>query len=342
MGLTFREFLLEGGWSNTVTQGVRLTPKIAKEAISILARFEKDFNLFLKKKDLPPISIGKPVGSSTYIDLDILTNPSKEYGDIDVILSIPRIEGMIESKNNSIYSKAIQEFVSSSNLPYLFKDNSNMGNNIIVKVNDDWVQVDLVKSFSDIVDWVQHRMTPQHNLKGALLGYLYSSLASVLNLSIGSSGVQAKEKDGTFIAFKNLKADKVDTLTTDIGNFGVDILKGFAKRHKVSNLEISKLLKQNPGMNRSNIQVKDLVNVIKGLGKSFELNSMFGAVELKHIKNYEDYMSKIKSVYEKKTTEAASASKFNKAETEEAKKRAQETKDILLNKSKEILALLED
>lgn len=340
------DIIMEGGWSKTITQSTKLTPALAKKALAIMPKFEKDFNAFLKNKNELPISIGKPVGSSAYIEKDLKSNPTKEYGDIDIIFNIPRIEGMPESKNNSLYSNLIKEFVASSNLPYLFKDKDNGGSSIIVKAGDEWAQIDLVKAFNDISDWVQHRMTPEHNVKGALIGYLYSSLAEVLKLSIGSNGVQAKEKSSEIIPFKNLKADKTHTISTDISKFGLHTVEAFFNRIAYSNptgksvMKISTELKSNPGMKRDSIKVSDLIKVIKGIGKSFEENNMFGKGDLKNISDYEDYIAKIKNVYLQKTEDAAKSTKFDKAETPEAKRRAQDTKDLLLNKSKEIIKLI--
>lgn len=317
-----------------------MTPKVAKAALSVLPHFERDFNDFLEKKGLPHISFGKPVGSSAYVDRDLQKNPDKEYGDIDVIFNIPRLDGMPESKINSTYSNAVKEFVASANHPYLYKDDKNGGGNIIVKAGADWVQVDLVKSFTDLTDWTQHRMTPEHGVKGALMGYMYSALAEVLKLSIGSVGVQAKEKDGELVPFKVLKVDKVHTITTDIGKFALDIAQKLAERDKVESFKVSPLLKSHPGMKREHIQIKDLAQSIKGIGQTFKLNDMFGKGSLKDISSYEDFISKIRDVYLKKTEEAASASKFNKAETEDAIRRANETKQLLLNKSKEIVQYL--
>lgn len=339
--ITFRQFLSEGGWSNTITQGVKLTPKVAKAAVGVLPHFERDFNDFLEKKGLPHISFGKPVGSSAYIERDLEKNPDKEYGDIDVIFNIPRLDGMPESKINSTYSNAVKEFVAQANHPYLYKDDKNSGGNIIVKAGADWVQVDLVKSFVDLTDWTQHRMTPEHGVKGALMGYMYSALAEVLKLSIGSVGVQAKEKDGEMVPFKVLKVDRVHTLTTDIGKFALDIATKLGERDKVEGFRVSPMLKSHPGMKREHIQIKDLAQSIKGIGQTFKLNNMFGKGALKHISSYDDFIGQIRDVYLKKTEEAASASKFNKAETEDAIRRANETKQLLLNKSKEIAQYLD-
>ena len=341
MTLTFKQFIAEGGWSNTITQGVKLTPKVAKAALAVMPRFEKDFNEFLTKKGIPTISIGKPVGSSAYIEKDLQNNPDKEYGDIDIIFNIPRIDGMPESKNNSLYANAIKEFVATQNHAYIMQDDNNSGSNIIVQAGSDFVQVDLVKSFVDLTDWTQHRMTPEHGVKGALMGYLYSSLAEVLKLSIGSAGVQAKEKDGEFVPFKVLKVDKVHTITTDIGKFALDIAEKIALKDNVQGYKSSPLLKSHPGMKREHIQIRDLAQSIKGIGQTFKLNDMFGKGSLKNVSSYDDFIDQIKTIYLKKTAEAANASKFNKAATEDAIRKANETKELLLNKSKEIVQYLD-
>ena len=59
MGLTFRQYLAEmGGWSNTVNQGVKLTPKVAKAALSVLPHLERDFNDFLEIADAALADMG--------------------------------------------------------------------------------------------------------------------------------------------------------------------------------------------------------------------------------------------------------------------------------------------
>lgn len=337
---TFKQFLSEGGWSSTLTQDVVLTPALAKKALALLPKFEKDFNEYLADKDLAPIAFGKPVGSSAYIERDLKSNPSKEYGDIDVMFIIPRIADMPEGKNTTVYNKAIIDFVEGHDFPYLAPNASSNGAAIIFKVGDEYVQVDLVKTFTDLEDWTSHRMTPEHGVKGALIGYLYSSLAEVLHLSIGSSGVQMKEKDGGVVSFRTLKADKVHTLSTNIETFALDILKAFHERDGKDKLKIGAVIKAAPGIIKSEVKIADLAICIRALGKSFEQNEMFGKGLLKNIASYEDFIAKIKSTYLKKNEDAANGSKFNKAATDRAKQKAADTQAMLRDKSKEIAALL--
>ena len=340
--MKFSTFLLEGGWSKTVTQDVKLTPEIAKKAISKMPKFEKDFNSFLKKNNYAPIKIGKPIGSTTYYEKDLANNPTKEYGDIDIIFSIPRIQGLADSKNASIYRKLVVDFIAQEKPKYLYDDGAQNGQNIIVDVDGKWVQVDLVSAFEDLEDWTTHRMTPEHNLKGAFIGFLYASLAEALNFSINTSGVQAKHVGNDIVPYKRLKVDRVDTISTDITQFGVHILEYLFKRASDGKHQpiVPASLKKNSGMKREQIKFIDLANMVSALGDAFEKNDMWGKGDLRHIESYSQYISTIKEFYQRRVEEAASATKFDKAITPEAKKRAQDTKDLLVTKSKELLHLI--
>lgn len=340
--MRFKQFLLEGGWSKTVTQGVKLTPEIAKKAISKLPKFEKEFNAFLKKQKYAPITIGKPIGSTAYYEKDLATNPEKEYGDIDIIFKIPKIDGLSDSKNVSIYANLVVDFISQEKPKYLYDDGQQSGRSIIVDVDGQWVQVDLVAALEHVEDWTTHRMTPQHNLKGAFMGFLYASLAEVLNLSIGTSGVQVKHVGDGIVPFKKLKVDRVATVSTDIGNFGLHIFEYLhARTHDgKSSSKIPASLKSNPGMNRDKIQFKDLAKTVHALGDAFDLNKMWDKGDLKGIKSQKDFISQIRTVYERKVEEAATASKFDKAASPEAKKKADDTKELLRTQSKELLKML--
>jgi hypothetical protein len=333
--ISFKEFITEmGGWAKTITQDVKLTPSVAKKALANMPKFEKDFNAYLKTQDLAPIRIGKPIGSTAYLEKDLKSNPDKEYGDIDIIFSMPRIPDTTESKNQSIYKKAVVDFIKDEKPSYIYDGGNENGTNITVSVGDEWVQVDLVAAFHETEDWTTHRMTPEHNLKGALVGFLYSSLSELLNVSIGTSGVQVKHVGDEIVPFKKLKVDKVSTITTDIGTFALDVFK------YLGGTKVDPLLKSNPGMKRESIKFTDLANAVKGLGKSFELSGMYGTGHLKHIESYDDFISKIKETYLGKAEEASNASKFNKAASDNAIKKANDTKEMLRTKSKELAKLL--
>lgn len=335
--------LNEGGWASTKTQQFKITPMTVKKVIPILKKFEKDFNSFLKARKMLPIKIGSTIGSSKHYEKDLAQHPDKEYGDIDVVFVLPRMEGVTENKITTTYVDLINDFIAEKNPSYLYDDGEKRtGQNIMVKVGDEIHQVDLVKAFYDTEDWTTHRMTPEHGLKGALLGFLYASLAEVLNLSIGPTGVLVKHIGDDIVPFKKIKVDALNTISLDIGNFARHIFDYFyARAYPGKNdAKIPAQLKKSPGMKREEIKFKDLADAIKALGAAFEENDMFGKGDLKNFKNYNEFISKIKAAYTERAEDAMKASKFDKAETETAKARAEETKELLRSKPKELLKLL--
>lgn len=85
-----KEFLPEGGWANPVTQNTTITPSLVKTVYEkVLPVFIKKLNEHLKSQDLPAVELGRPCGSTTYYERDLLRDPKREYGDIDVNLFIP-------------------------------------------------------------------------------------------------------------------------------------------------------------------------------------------------------------------------------------------------------------
>lgn len=336
------EILREGGWATSITQGKQPTPKTVKEIVPILGKFANDFNAYLKKKNFQPIKFGSFVGSSKYWERDLKKNPDKEYGDIDVIFVIPRIEGVSENKNSTIYQELIAEFTREKKPKYLVDDPDRIGQNLIVNLGDEVHQVDLVKAFPHSEEWVTHRMTPQHELKGSFMGFMYTALAEVLNLSIGSGGVMAKHIGDEIVSFKKQKVDRVDTISLDPKNFARHIFDYFYSRSHEghSKPKISATLKSNPGIKPEEITFKDLASAVKGIAQSFDLNDMYGKGDLKNIKNYDDFIAKIKAAYKEKAYAGTLATKFDKAATEKAKQRAEETKELLRTKPDELLKLL--
>lgn len=345
------DILLEGGWASTVTQSTKLFPHIARAAAEIMRdKFERDFNKFLKSEREQPIKIGKTVGSSAYFHRDSIAAPTKEYGDIDIIFTIPRVQGTSAEKNKTHYQELVKAFIAQKQPDYIFKPEGAAfsGQNVIIKIGDDWVQVDLIATFPELEDWTTHRMTPEHGLKGALLGFMYSALAETLNLSIAGMGVQAKHVGDSIVPFKKQKVDHIDTVSTDFGKFIHHIFDYFYNRARTdarqtavpNKPKIPAALQKNSGMNRDDIKTADLVAAIKGLARAFGANNMFGHGDLKHISNEDDFLRQVKRSYEEKISKAVSATKFDKAETESARARAEATKDTLRSKSTELMNLL--
>lgn len=334
--------LFEGGWSDTVTQNVSLTPRNVKKALALLPKFEKALNSFLKEQGLDPVSISIPVGSTSYVDRDEVERPEHEYGDADVLMVLPQVDGKSESKVSSAYQKAVAEFIKTQDLDFVYKQKDPAGKEVIFKIGEgEYVQVDLIKTFSDSAEWARYRTTPEYKLKGALIGYLYSSLADVLHLSINQLGVQAKKKAEQLVKFKTLKADEVVTISKDFENFGRHIAEWTAKHLGAEKFVADPLLKNRPGMRKQEVRVADLADVVKGIALSLEKSKVLGKGHLAPFRTAEDVVAAVKKVYLEKAEAGSVATKFDKAQTDIAKKKAEETKNTLINKSKELSNLLD-
>ena len=335
--MKIHELISEGGWANAETQSTQLTPAMVKKVQKFFSVFEKDLNAFLDTQEIPRISFGKLLGSTAHLEHDLVHNKNKEYGDIDVLFVVPDVDDESTSKVKSKYSKFIDEFLKTKKPSYVSIHNFEKSNAIIFKVDGKSVQVDLVFSTQKLKDWTSARSTPEIGIKGAVLGFLYASLAQVLNLSIGTSGVQYKEIGKEIVPFKKLKVDSVKTITTNIQTFGLDILEHLYDKDHSGKPKVHPSLLSKKGITPSNISSKDLVDVIKGLAKSFEINDMYGKGSLKHLSSASDFLNSVVGVYREKIEDAVNATKFDKAQTDAAKKKAEDVKKVLKDQSAKIL-----
>lgn len=278
-----------------------------------------------------------PVGSVSYYTKDEIDQPDKEYGDIDTLVSIPRLDNMSENKNVQTYYNKILDFVNSYNKNVIIPapESKSAGQFIIVKVDDDVVQVDLIFTFTQTKDWAKSRYKPEYNIKGALFGNLLSSLAESLQLSIQGYGVQAKFKDDIIVPFRTMKA-QTKTLSINPKEFMIDILKFVAGK----NAKIHNDLKKYPGFNQDDIKIENIAHSIKGLAKSFTLNNSYNNGYLKNYSDENYFLDKIADIYKQKMDKAISSSKFNKASTDISIQKAKQTKNQFNEVSKKIINVL--
>lgn len=304
-----KEFILEGGWASTLTQGTHITPALVDIVVQSLPAFEQALNTFLKTKDLAPVKIGTPVGSTTYYKRDLAQNPQREYGDIDVNFFVPRLPNMSDNVNEQTYSSAVKEFCDSN--PNYSTSN---GTNVIIKVGSEYVQVDFVTAYYENEQW-SRALGPEYNVKGVLSASLYSSLAEALNLSFGGRGVQVKLQNGVPVSFRQTKDTELKTVTNNPNTWAVDIAKFLGAS------TISARLAKYPGMG-DEIKTSNTINSIVGIAESL------GRPEL---------IEQVKAIYISKISKAVNSSKFDKAETPEAKKKAEDTKALLTREAQRIL-----
>lgn len=338
--ITFKTFLNEmGGWATTVNQDTVLTPPLVKKIVRHTEKFFVEANKYLVKNGFEPVEFMGPVGSVSYYEKDLKSDPTKEYGDVDTLVSIPRDESLTTNKNIQTYYDLILEFVDKCGFSYIkpVPESKTAGKFIMVKDGDDYVQVDMVFTFHNVKEWAKARYTPEHNVKGALFGNLLSSMAELLHMSIQGYGVQQKIKDGVPVPFRTLKITP-KTLSIRPKEFMIDIVYEVAGK----DAKIHPLLRKFSGFNVDDVKISDIAQSIKGVAKSLTLNDAYGTGVLKDISDEGEFLSKVADIYRKKMISAAKSTKFDKVTSEIAIEKAKKVKQQFDEFSAKIVKVLTD
>lgn len=319
------EFLREGGWDSTVTQGTVIKPAVVKSVLTTVQKFVNDFNTYLKPKGLGPVEMGRPTGSSAYHEKDQAENPEKVYGDIDLQMIGPSVEGTSYGQFTVYWNKLADDFVKDKNLSYVHQTESKPGHPIFKIGDDAFVQVDFMWHEEKMRDWGATRVTPEHGVKGLLSGGMYSVLGDLLDMSIQHAGVQLKVVDNERVPFSKQKGTTTKTISIDPKTFIYDILKYEAAQAGIQNPKVDPLLKQFPGNDIADVKISKLANGVKGLAKSLELNNILGKYS-----SANDFLSQFIKRYEEKAMKDVNNPKRDKAETPQAKARAEDDKQKVL------------
>jgi len=320
------ELLVEGGWDTKATQSTVINPSTVKTALKTVEKLVSGFNQFLDKKSIPNIRIGSPTGSSAYHEVD---PEDKIYGDIDLQIVVPELEELKDKTTSQIqgyWYKLIDEYIKSNNLNFIHSE-SEPGHPIVSVGGDKWVQVDLMPHPEPLEKWGRYRVTPERGVKGLLHGNMFSVLGELLMMSIQHAGVQFKVRDKVKQPYTTTRKNyELVTLSTDIENFVMDIFKHEAEQQGINDPSIDPLLSANPGADIKDPKISRMVNAVKGLAKSFEANNMYGQGDLKNYADSNDFIRAFKELYTQKAVKDINASKREKAETPEARARAEEDK----------------
>jgi hypothetical protein len=324
------EFLVEGGWDTTLTQGTVLKPAVVAKALAVVDRFVVDFNSYLKEKGLEPVKRGKPTGSSAYHEKDQEEDPEKIYGDVDLQMIAPPVEGKSYGQYSAYWNSLADEFVKSGAVPYVDTSESKPGHPIVKIGDSDYVQIDFMWHEPKMADWGATRVTPERGVKGLLAGNMYSVTGEIMDMSIQHAGVQLKVIDNQRVSFSKQKETKTVTVTTDPKTWVLDIFKYQAEQMNVRDAEADSLLTANPGTDIADVKISAMANGVKGLAKSFEANDMFGRDDLAKFSSADDFLTQWMNRYEEKAMLDVNAKKRDKAETPEAKARAESDRKKVL------------
>lgn len=330
------EIIFEGGWDTTLTQGTVLHPKIVGVALNVVDRFVADFNKYLKTQGLGPVRRGRPTGSSAYHEQDTVENPDKVYGDIDLQMIGPEIEGQSFAQFTSQWNKLADDFVKSGGAPYVDTSESKPGHPIFNVGGSSYVQIDFMWHPERLERWGAARVTPERGVKGLLTGNMYSVLGELLDMSIQHAGVQLKVIDGEHVPFSKQKGTEVVTVSTAPESFILDVFKYQAKQLGIKNPEATEMLQRNAGNNIDDVKINKLVNGIKGFAESCELNGMFGRGDLAKFNSAEDFVNKFWERYQEKALIDIAGKKRDKAATPEAIARAEEDKQKIMQGLKQV------
>lgn len=324
------EFLAEGGWDTTVTQGTVIKPAVVKTALDVIQQFVVDFNRFLSTRDLGPVEMGRPTGSSAYHERDQANDPDKVYGDIDLQMIAPPVENTTYGQFTTFWNKLADEFVKTQTPHYVHPGESKAGHPIIKIGENAFVQVDFMWHEERLRDWGATRVTPEHGVKGLLTGNMYSVLGELMDMSIQHAGVQLKTVDGQQVPFSKQKGTQVITISTSPQTFILDTFKYLASQLGIQDPQISPLLQKFPGNDINDVRIEKLVQGIKGFAASAEANGMFGKGALAKYNSSADFISAFWNRYKEKAMIDVEGKKRDKAATPDAIARADNDRKKIL------------
>ena len=320
--------LFEGGWDTTATQSTVIKPSVVKAAMAVINQFTADLNKWLLSKKQHQVKVGKPLGSSAYYEVD---TEDKIYGDIDLQMIGAPVPNLSYAQFTTYWNNLADQFVRETNPPYVFAEESKPGHPIIKLGKDLFVQVDFMWHEPKMSHWGAARATPERGIKGLLFGNMFSVLGELLNMSIQHAGVQFKTQNGQHVPFSKQKDTVVHTVSIDPHSFVLDIFYQEAKNLGIQNPKVDPLLQKFPGNNTADVKISNLVNSVKGLAKSFEVNGMFGKGLLVGFTSAADFIAVFLQRYESKAMDDVNNKKRDKAATPEAIARAEADKQKVLN-----------
>lgn len=317
-----KEFILEGGWETTVTQGTVVKPAAVRSALAQIQKLIQGFNQYLAQQELGPVEVGHPTGSSAYYEVD---PEDKVYGDIDLQMIAPSTEHQTYSQFQGYWNRLVDDYIKQARPDFVHPE-STIGHPIVEIGPDQYVQVDFMWHEPKTREWGRFRVTPERGLKGLLYGNMYSVLGQLLDMSIQHAGVQLKMQDGQQVPFSKQKNTTVITVSLDPRRFVYDILvylfSSMYGNENIKKMLVDDLLRNNPGLDPDDVKVERLVRAVQGLARSFELNNMYGKGVLAGYRDSSSFLDRFWNVYRDKAMTDISNAKREKAATPEARARA--------------------
>jgi hypothetical protein len=324
--LTYEQFLFEGGWATTKTQDTTITPDVIAEVVSLMKDLSTKFNQFIADQALPPLDFTQPIGSGTWWSDDLQTQPDKTYGDVDFMLAYPILkltdkgERADELATVKLYNNQLLDWLDGAGLKYIDPKETRAISTVdsikllMVLPGDRYIQVDLVVTHTDYKEWAIFRFTPERNVKGFVMGKMYTAFANLLELSIQPRGVRAKFVGDIMVPYSKRAGAIEKLISLSAEDFMHDIAKFFWEQSGTDKpYQPSASLQTWKGMDKHNPTFQDLCAGIRGVADTLEQLGEFGSV-LKY-KSAQDFLKALVDQYDTVMTGTANSTKFAKAQT---------------------------
>ena len=326
---TYDDFLNEGGWATEKTQETVITPDVIRNVVAQMDGIGRAFNGHLRELELPSLDFLKPIGSGTWWEDDVKNQPNKTYGDVDYMIAYPTLK-LTPGKSREdeiatvkLYNQELLMWIEAEKILGIdIKETKAVSTDSSLKLVVEvampnkkmgYVQVDMVVTHKEYSDWAVFRMTPIKNVKGFVLGNMYSSFGEVLDLSIQARGVRAKFEGDIMRPYSTRKNTEEKEVSLNTQSFMKDISRFFWEQSGTDQPFSNTPIESWKGMDRNNPTFEDLCDGIKLVAKTLGSLGEFGTT-IKY-KSEKDLLNAVVTQYEKKMLTTFNSSKFDKAKS---------------------------
>lgn len=327
--VTYEQFLFEGGWSTTKTQETVITPTVIADVVKILTGVGEGFNNHLRELELPSLDFLKPIGSGTWWEEDVKDQPNKTYGDVDFMVAYPTLK-LTAGKDREdeiatvkLYNQELMLWLETDKIKGIdIEESKAISSDSSIKLvvitempngKKGYVQVDMVVTHKEYQEWSVFRMTPIRNVKGFVLGNLYSSFGEVLDLSIQARGVRAKFEGEIMRPYSKRANVEERMISSNAQTFMVDICRFFWEKANSDKPFTDTPIESWKGMNQKSPRMEDLCDGIKAAADTLSSLGEFGTT-IKY-KTSSELLNAVITQYEKKMMSTYNSTKFDKAKS---------------------------
>lgn len=326
---TYEQFLFEGGWASVKTQETPITPDVIRNVVAQMVGIGVAFNGHLRELELPSLDFLKPIGSGTWWEEDVKNQPDKTYGDVDFMIAYPTLkltagkEREDEIATVKLYNQELLMWLEAEKILGVDIEETkaisvDSSLKLVIEVampngKMGYVQVDMVVTHKEYQEWAVFRMTPIKNVKGFVLGNLYSSFGEVLDLSIQARGVRAKFEGEVMKPYSKRANVEERLISSNAQTFMKDICQFFWQSSGTDLPFKDTPIEKWQGMNPKDPKFEDLCDGIKSVANTLSVLGEFGTT-IKY-KSESDLLKAVVNQYEKKMMVTYNSAKFDKAQS---------------------------